>query len=99
VEPAKWSIIGRCVVGRSREVVAKVKKRRPFDVKTFLSTVDGGRTVATYQKNQKVFSQGDPADSVFYIQEGQVKVCVISEEGKEAVSPSMETGTSSARAA
>ena len=64
--------------------VAKAKKR-PFNVKVFLNTVDGGRTVATYRKNQKVFSQGDPADSVFYIQEGKVKVCVISEQGKEAV--------------
>jgi CRP/FNR family cyclic AMP-dependent transcriptional regulator len=63
----------------------KGKGKPSFDVKTFLSTVDGGRTIATYQKNQEVFSQGDPADSVFYIQEGQVKVCVISEQGKEAV--------------
>jgi CRP/FNR family transcriptional regulator, cyclic AMP receptor protein len=61
------------------------KKKSPFDVEQFLATVDGGRTISTYRKNQKVFSQGDPADSVFYIQEGQVKVCVISEQGKEAV--------------
>jgi CRP/FNR family transcriptional regulator, cyclic AMP receptor protein len=65
--------------------VAKAKTKRAFDLKTFLSTVDGGRTVATYQKDQKVFSQGDAADSVFYIQEGKVKVCVISDQGKEAV--------------
>jgi CRP/FNR family cyclic AMP-dependent transcriptional regulator len=50
-----------------------------------LSTVDGGRTVAAYRKNEKIFAQGDPADAVFYIQEGKVKVCVISELGKEAV--------------
>jgi CRP/FNR family cyclic AMP-dependent transcriptional regulator len=61
------------------------KKKRPFNVQTFLSTVDGGRTVSAYRKNQKIFSQGDPADAVFYIQEGKVKVCVISELGKEAV--------------
>ena len=64
--------------------MAKAKKR-PFNVETFLSTVDGGRTVATYRKNEKVFEQGDPADAVFYIQEGKVKVCVTSEQGKEAV--------------
>jgi CRP-like cAMP-binding protein len=64
---------------------AKKKKLQPFNVKTFLSTVNGGRTVKTYRKNEKIFSQGDPADAVFYIQEGQVKVCVISEAGKEAV--------------
>ncbi len=66
--------------------MAKAKKKKlPFDVKTFLSTVDGGRTVRAYRKNEKIFSQGDPADAVFYIQEGNVKVCVISELGKEAV--------------
>ena len=65
--------------------MAKAKKNPSFNVKTFLSTVSGGRTVASYRKNQKIFSQGDPADSVFYIQEGKVKVCVISELGKEAV--------------
>jgi CRP-like cAMP-binding protein len=64
--------------------VAKAKKH-PFNVKVFLNTVDGGRTVATYRKDQEVFSQGDPADSVFFIQRGKVKVSVVSEEGKEAV--------------
>jgi CRP/FNR family transcriptional regulator, cyclic AMP receptor protein len=63
----------------------KAKRKRPFDVETFLATVDGGRTLSNYRKNQTVFSQGDPADSVFYIQEGKVKVCVVSERGKEAV--------------
>jgi len=59
-------------------LVAKAKKR-PFNVKVFLNTVDGGRTVATYRKDQKVFSQGDPADSVFFSREGKVKVRVIFE--------------------
>ena len=65
--------------------MAKAKKKLPFAVKTFLSTVNGGRTISTYRTKQKIYSQGDPADSVFYIQEGNVKVCVISELGKEAV--------------
>lgn len=65
--------------------MAKAKKQRSFDVKTFLGTVNGGRTVERYRKNQKIFSQGDKADSVFYIQEGKVKVSVLSEQGKEAV--------------
>ena len=51
----------------------------------FLSVVGGGRTVAKYRKNQRVFSQGDHADSVFYIRKGRVKVSVVSERGKEAV--------------
>jgi len=65
--------------------VAKATKKRSFDVQEFLHTVAGGRTVSNYRKNRKVFSQGDPGDAVFYIQEGKVKVCVVSEQGKEAV--------------
>ena len=65
--------------------VMKAKKKLPFSVDKFLAVVGNGRTIATYRKNQHVFAQGDPADSVFYIQEGKVKVCVLSEQGKEAV--------------
>ena len=61
------------------------KKGHPFDPKTFLSKVNGGRTVSECQKNQIVYRQGDPADSVFYIQTGKAKVTVVSEQGKEAV--------------
>jgi CRP/FNR family transcriptional regulator, cyclic AMP receptor protein len=64
--------------------VAKTKKS-PFNVSSFLGRVGGGRTIRKYGKNQRIFAQGDPADSVFYLQEGKVKVCVISEQGKEAV--------------
>jgi CRP-like cAMP-binding protein len=65
--------------------MAKARKKRSFNVKAFLSTVAGGRTIATYRKDQTVFKQGDPADSVFYIEAGKVKVGVTSEQGKEAV--------------
>jgi CRP/FNR family transcriptional regulator, cyclic AMP receptor protein len=61
------------------------KPQPPFNVEAFLATVNGGRTVSKYPENQAVFSQGDPADSVFYIQEGKVKVMVLSDQGKEAV--------------
>jgi CRP/FNR family transcriptional regulator, cyclic AMP receptor protein len=61
------------------------KKKSAFDVGTFLRTVGGGRTIANYRKNQKVFSQGDRGDAVFYIQDGKVKVSVVSHQGKEAV--------------
>jgi CRP/FNR family transcriptional regulator, cyclic AMP receptor protein len=63
----------------------KAASGRAFDVEVFLYTVDGGRTVSNYRKNRKIFAQGDAADSVFYIQDGQVKLSVISEQGKEAV--------------
>ena len=57
----------------------------PFDPKVFLAQIDSGRTIAHYRVNQTVFSQGDAADSVFYIQDGKVKVTVVSEQGREAV--------------
>ena len=64
--------------------VAAAKKRRKFNLKTFLSTIDGGRTIATVSKKQRVFVQGDWADAVFYIQKGKVKLTVVSTSGKEA---------------
>jgi CRP/FNR family cyclic AMP-dependent transcriptional regulator len=47
--------------------------------------VGEGRGIGEYHKGEIVFSQGDPADAVFYIQSGKVKVTVVSEQGKEAV--------------
>ena len=63
-----------------------------FDPKSFLAKVGDGGTVAKYGKEQIVFSQGDPADAVFYIQKGKVKVTVVSEQGKEAVVALLATG-------
>ena len=61
------------------------KAKPPFDPQVFLSKVNGGRAVADYRKDKIVYRQGDPADSVFYVQSGKVKKTVISEQGKEAV--------------
>jgi len=63
----------------------KAKRKQPFDVTAFLATVNGDRTLSNYRKNQTVFSQGEPADAVFYIQSGKLKVTVLSDQGKEAV--------------
>ena len=49
-------------------------KKVPFDAKVFLATANGGRTLSKYRTDKVIFSQGDPADAVFYIQKGQVKV-------------------------
>jgi CRP/FNR family transcriptional regulator, cyclic AMP receptor protein len=62
-----------------------IKDRPPFDPKSFLAMVGKGRGIGEYHKGEIVFSQGDPADGVFYIQSGKVKVTVVSEQGKEAV--------------
>ena len=56
-----------------------------FDPKDFLEKVGAGKEILEFHKNQKVFEQGDIADTVFYIQNGRVKLTVLSEQGKEAV--------------
>jgi len=61
------------------------KGRASFDPKKFLAKVGDGKTIAKYRKDQIVFSRGDVADAVFYIQKGKLKLTVISEQGKEAV--------------
>ena len=61
------------------------KGKVSFDPKRFLAKVGDGKTIAKYQPDQIVFSQGEPADAVFYIQKGKLKLTVISEQGKEAV--------------
>ena len=66
----------------------KVTAKRPtikFDPKLFLNKVGSGRTIATYKNRKQIYSQGDDADSVFYVQKGQVKLSVTSRRGKEAV--------------
>jgi CRP/FNR family cyclic AMP-dependent transcriptional regulator len=56
-----------------------------FDPKTFLGMVGEGRRIEKHRQDQIVFSQGDAADAVFYIEKGKVKVTVVSPQGKEAV--------------
>jgi CRP/FNR family cyclic AMP-dependent transcriptional regulator len=56
-----------------------------FDPRAFLSRSEAGKTVEKYAKHAKIFSQGDVADAVFFIQKGKVKITVLSEHGKEAV--------------
>ena len=63
---------------------AAARKRRQFDPKAFLTFVNGGRKILAFRKKQPIFVQGDSSDSVFYIQEGNVKLTVVSKSGKEA---------------
>jgi CRP/FNR family cyclic AMP-dependent transcriptional regulator len=58
--------------------------KRNFDPKKFLATIGEGRKVVAVPKKQTIFAQGDPADAVFYIQEGKVRLTVVSKVGKEA---------------
>jgi CRP-like cAMP-binding protein len=61
------------------------KRAAPFDPKTFLSVVDGGKRILKCRKKQTLFSQGETADAVFYLLGGRVKLTVLSSKGKEAV--------------
>lgn len=65
--------------------MAKKAKKVSFDPKAFLATANGGRTIAEYRIGDVIFSQGSPADAVFYIHKGKVKITVVSGQGKEAV--------------
>jgi len=61
------------------------KKARTFDVEAFLDSSGVSRKVVEFRPKDVVFAQGDPSDSVMYIQQGSVKISVLSEAGKEAV--------------
>jgi CRP-like cAMP-binding protein len=60
------------------------KPSKIFDPKAFLATAGAGRTVRLYRAKQVIFTQGEAADHVFYIQQGRVKLSVVSKQGKEA---------------
>jgi CRP/FNR family transcriptional regulator, cyclic AMP receptor protein len=61
------------------------EKHHSFDVMDLLTQHNARWTLSKYQENQTVYSQGDPADSIFYVHKGKVKVTVISKRGKEAI--------------
>lgn len=62
-----------------------VKATAPVDAKSLLAKASKERSIVKYQKDHIVFSQDEPADAVFYIQKGKVKITVVSPQGKEAV--------------
>jgi len=64
--------------------IALGKKARQFDPITFLATIGTGRTILAVRKKQSIFTQGEPADAVFYLQKGKARLTVVSKTGKEA---------------
>src|SRR5277367_7125100 len=60
------------------------KKKREFDPNDFLATIGEGRRIVAIPKRRKIFTQGERADAVFYVQEGKVRLTVVSNTGKEA---------------
>jgi CRP/FNR family transcriptional regulator, cyclic AMP receptor protein len=63
----------------------KLKGKHAFDAQAFLDSAGVSRRVVEYRRSEKIYSQGDPATSVIYIQKGRVKLSVVNEVGKEAV--------------
>jgi CRP-like cAMP-binding protein len=76
-------------MGTSKSKRAREKARSAevpkFSLKVFLSSAGPGRSAAKYKPKKLVFRQGEPADSVFFIQSGKIEISVISKHGKEGV--------------
>jgi CRP/FNR family transcriptional regulator, cyclic AMP receptor protein len=70
----------------------KAEEKPPFDPKLFLARAGAGKTRTALRRRQIVFSQGDPADAVFYIEKGRIELRVLSQQGKEAVLASLGMG-------
>ena len=68
------------------------KQNSPFNLKNFLSQIGNGQSSLKAPKKKVIFSQGDPAEAVFYIRSGKVTVSVVSQEGKEAIVAVLEDG-------
>lgn len=70
----------------------KKQEKKAFDPQTFLALVGTGKTIQNFTKGRLIFTQGDAANDVFYIQSGKVKMTVVSDQGKEAVVGILEAG-------
>jgi CRP/FNR family transcriptional regulator, cyclic AMP receptor protein len=85
----RWRTFGRCRLreteGPSEHPNMKPKIKNAFDAQVFLQSVGASRRVEEFRKKQPIFSQGQPADSIMYVQKGSVKLTVVNAGGKEAV--------------
>ena len=68
------------------------RKTAGFNAKGLLTRVTRGRSVCAYRRKQIIFAQGDPADAVYYLERGQVKLAVVSERGRSAIVAMLESG-------
>jgi CRP/FNR family cyclic AMP-dependent transcriptional regulator len=73
------------IFGKASRPTVRPRKKTAFHARIFLDTVGASRRVVEFVKKEVIFSQGDPADSVMYVQKGTVKFTVVNEIGKEAV--------------
>ena len=75
-----------------RLIALPSKRAKSFDPKLFLTRIGKGKSTKEYQHRQTIFAQGDPADAVYYIQSGKIKLTVVSKRGKEAVIALVDQG-------
>ena len=68
------------------------KKQGPFDAQAFLESAGLGKRIVNYARRDVIFSQGDPCDSVMYLQSGGIQLSVISHSGKEAIVSTLRAG-------
>jgi CRP/FNR family transcriptional regulator, cyclic AMP receptor protein len=77
---------------RPRKKIATTPSAPAFDAQAFLNSADITKKVVTYKPLAVIFSQGDPADSVMYIQRGVIRLSVLSQSGKEAIVATLGPG-------
>ena len=68
------------------------RKKRPFDAQAFLESAGLGKRTVTYARADVIFSQGDPCNSVMYLQRGGIRLSVLSQAGKEAIVATLGPG-------
>ena len=68
------------------------KEKRLFDARAFLESAGLGKRIVNYARRDVIFTQGDPCDSVMYLQRGGIQISVISHSGKEAVVSTLRAG-------
>jgi len=66
-------------------VITANQKKQPVDWEALLAGINGGKTVIEYTADRIIYRQGDPADAIFYLRQGKVKLAVTSQQGKEAI--------------
>jgi CRP-like cAMP-binding protein len=88
IDGAGFSKKGGVVMARNKsqpEVITATQKNPPIDWAAFLAGISHGKTVLEYGAERTIFVQGDPADSVWFLHKGRVKLAVTSQQGKEAI--------------
>jgi CRP/FNR family transcriptional regulator, cyclic AMP receptor protein len=93
ISARRWRLPGSAVELWGMSTARAKKNDLGFDPQAFLATIGEGRRILSFSKKQAIFAQGDPADAVFYLQKGKVKLAVVSKIGREATIGFLTEGT------